>query len=281
MIPYGVHFNLPAETYHALPGASASRLKAFHGDGITPAHARIKIEEPFEPTPWSIMGTLTHLALLEPEKVSQRVIIQPETYGPDAKKWNGNAKDCKAWREAAEKGALILRKPEFDAVEAMVRAIGAKKEAAELIVGARTEVSIIAQAEGHGIPFKARMDIVPAGPVLADLKCVRDVSDRGFTRLAYDRGYHIQAAAYLAVWNAQCATVEKKDQFVFIACENVAPFTVRTFNCTNQFLERGREDMALCLAKYAKCISTGEWSGYDEGYAELGLPGYVERQRYE
>lgn len=274
MIPYGVHYNMPAEAYHALPGASASKLKAFHN--TTPAHARVKLEEPFEPTPYTLMGTLVHDWLLEGFKSKFRVVEQPAEYAP-GKKWKSDVKACIEWKaEQVAAGRIIVKKDEMRRVQGMVNALWSHDEVFHVIEEAKREVSVIAHDQTNDIPFRCRMDIVPNGlPYLADIKCVSDITDRGLTRNAYDSGWHIQAAAYLAVWNSQCGTEDRRTGFRFIAVENEAPFSVRWFECSEAFLSKGAEDMARYLKLYAECTRTGIWPGYPSEVQTLDLPGYV------
>lgn len=283
MIPYGVHFNMPAETYHALPGASASKLKAFHR--TTPAHARVRLEEPFEQTPYTLMGTLVHGWSLEGKL--PRLAVQPDEYAP-GKKWNHNANECKRWRsEQNDAGKIIIKKDEMRRVQGMVNALFNHEEVYGMIVRSQCEVSVITHDQTNNVPFRCRKDIVP-GPketlktpegyvkgFLADIKAFSDVTDRALERDSYDRGLHIQAATYLAVWNSQCGAEDRRDEFVFIFVENEAPFSVRPFRCSDRFLEKGREDMARYLKLYAECTRTGIWPGYPSECQTLDLPGYV------
>ena len=275
MIPYGVHFNMPAETYHKLPGASASKLKAFHR--TTPAHARVKLEEPFEQTPYTLMGTLVHNWHLEGFSLKQRLAEQPETYEP-GKKWTYNSNACKEWRaEQLAAGKIIVKKSEYDRVQEMVYGIRNHEEIYNLTIEAKTEVSVITHDQTNDIPFRCRMDIVPNGlPYLADIKCVSDITDRGLTLNAYDSGWHIHAAAYLAVWNSQCGTEDRRTGFRFICVENEAPFSVRWFECSERFLSEGAQDMARYLKLYAECTRTGIWPGYPSECQTLDLPGYIQ-----
>ena len=52
-----------ARDYHAMPGASASRLKQLQRSA---AHMRYAMDNPQEPTQAMIIGTATHSAILEP-----------------------------------------------------------------------------------------------------------------------------------------------------------------------------------------------------------------------
>jgi hypothetical protein len=248
----------------------------------------VKLEEKFEPTPYTIIGTLVHDIVLEDGGLVKRVSIQPDEYEP-GKKWTYQAKVCKSWRdERIADGKLILKKSEYDDVLNICEAICKHPDAGRIIALAKTEVSVIAFDETNKVPFRCRMDIVPDAAdtikteygetverFLADIKVVSEITDRGLERNAYDRGLHIQAAAYLEVWNSQCGVEDRRNEFVFIFVENTAPYSVRLFRCSEAFLQKGREDMARYLKLYAECTRTGIWPGYPETCQELNLPGWV------
>lgn len=79
----GVFRGLPASDYHSRPGASPSKLRHFHG--TTPAHAKLVIDTPVEPTPGMILGTLAHAAALEPDKPLPGIVMVPKEY-PETEK---------------------------------------------------------------------------------------------------------------------------------------------------------------------------------------------------
>lgn len=278
MIPYGVHRDMSPEVYHKLPCISASLLKKFHN--TTDAHAKVAIDEKWEPSPEAIIGTLAHQSILEPDKDLPKLAVQPDTYTNDkgeVKPWHNGADKCKTDRaKAIAEGKTWITKDDKKRWKGIVAAVLAHDRARSILECGRSEVSFAVPANpatcGH--PLKARMDFVPDRPFLLDLKTFRDVSDRGFTKDAYDRGLHIQAAFYLAVYNTLNPD-DRRDGFKFIAVENQAPFCVRVFTCTPEFIARGWEDATAYMARYARCIETGVWSGYGPDEVPLDLPYYV------
>lgn len=279
----GLVLNMPAAEYHAVDAVSASKLKKFHL--VTDAHAKVALAEPFEPTPETIIGTLGHLSILEPLAPWPMLAVQPETYGPERKKWTYAAGECKAWREAQKAaGRITVKEEDLHRLHGITDAIRGQQSpgaeyAREILTHGQSEVSLFIEPSPRTLclPLKCRMDFVPAQPFLADVKLVRDVSDRGFIRDAYDRGYHVQAWWYLACWNLhhEPLGLEKRAGFKFVAIENQPPHCVRVFDCSPEFIARGGEDAQKYLARYKDCITTGVWRGYQEKEAALGLPGWV------
>ena len=77
------------------------------------------------------------------------------------------------------------------------------------------------------------------------------------------------------MWNALCGSEERKTGFAFIACEPKPPYAVNVFRCTDEFIERGRNDYITALAGYAECERTGKWPAYPTTVKELGIPRYA------
>lgn len=265
MIPYGVHRDMPAEVYHKLPCISASLLKKFHG--VTDAHAKVAIDTPFVETPETMLGTLAHHAILEPDNPWPKLAIQPDVYTNEkgeTKPWHNGAKACKDWIAKQEGAGLrVMLEREVQRLNRMVDAVRSHAGAMELLKDGQAEVSFVIpdceQSFGH--PLKARMDWIPKRGPLVDLKFFRDVSDFGFKKDASMRGLHIQAALYQVIYNALHPN-DRRDEFHFIAVENEPPHCVRIFIASQEFIKRGWEDAKTYMKRYARAIESGVWAGY-------------------
>lgn len=287
-IALGIHFGMPAQDYHALPGGSPSRLKHFLHQ--PPAKARQELENPDEPTIQMAMGTLVHSITLEDAPL-RNIALQPDTYPapahhPDVKKgliaegyglkWAGNAKWCKAWvEEQKANGCLILKQDEVDALIGAKEALRKHPDAVRLLSSGRAEVSLIAEDEGRdGMIVRSRLDFLPDSEpdALADLKFTNDASPEGFSKKIFDLGYHMQAALSLDLWNALAGSVDPRHRFIFIAVEQKPPHLVACYEATPDMIERGRLDWYRCLNTYWNCLRTGEWPGYPTGINPIGLP---------
>jgi len=279
---------VPAEEYHAWPGASASRLKAFHGDDVTDAQAKVTLDTPVEPTPEMLFGTLCHAAILEPEKPLPGLAIIPETYTDakgERKPWHMGAKVCKEWVERAKHSGLIPIKA--DSLENLKCAVSAASAACESWMVSPggdslgdSEVSLVAWDESRGFPIKMRMDFVPDAPFLADFKFTTDLSRDGWFKHAHRMGYHIQAALYLDTWNGMFPH-KAKDAFRFVGVLREKPYSVRFFDADadSDFIWAGREDRNHYLRRYIQAVRSGVWEDYSLAPVPMELPGYVKRSR--
>lgn len=272
---YGIHLDLPASDYHAMPGASASQLRTLWQS--TPAHLRASLDAPRAATSALKLGTLAHSVVLEPDKPLPGVAIQPDEYEP-GKKWTNAAKLCKDWRAEQEAaGLMVLKADEYDAAFAMARNLATHPSAGPLLTDGRPEVSLVVRDETNGIDCRARVDWLPnSHAAIVDLKTTSDASERAFTKKAYDLGYHIQAAFYLDLWNALMPS-EPRSAFFFVVVENTSPFAVNVFECSPEFVALGRQHYQQALALFARCSNENYWPAYAPTVHQLNLPRYADK----
>lgn len=265
----GVFYGLPAKTYHDAPGVSHSMLRAMDP---TPAHLRAYLDEEFEPTPLMILGTLTHDLILEPERPLPRLAIKPS----DMK---FSTKEGKAWRsEQQAAGRLIIGEEAHTSLLGMVRSVSRHARARELLSACDVEVSVFsAYADGDETTLrKGRMDIVPHGNVLADVKTCDDASPDAFAKKLFE-GYATQAAYYLDLWN-DANPQDQREGFVFIAVERRPPYCVATYIVHPDAIAWGRTENRRKLGQYILCEITGEWPGYPTEFVPLNLPAWATRR---
>lgn len=76
----GLYHHVPAEAYHGLDGrASSSVIREILTD--TPAHAKAKMEDQTEPTSAMRLGTLLHMAILEPNRFELEYAVPTRCQG--------------------------------------------------------------------------------------------------------------------------------------------------------------------------------------------------------
>jgi len=271
----GIYSNLSAAEYHALPGASASRLRKLWQS--TPAHLKADLDGEREETDAMRLGTLAHALILEPEKPLPNLVVPPAEYAA-GKPWNYNATVCKEWRaKQVEEGKTVVSADQYNGLMGMALAVAKHTEAGVLFSNGKAEVSCVGYDTSNAVDVRCRMDFVPtAKNYLCDLKTTHDASEREFARTAYNSAFHIQAALYLALYNALSG--EERSEFRFVAVEQKPPHAVNVFNCSPEFLSKGRADMSRTLALFARCLAEDHWPAYGEEVKQLNLPKYVEAE---
>jgi hypothetical protein len=288
----GIFLDVPAETYHRSPGVSHSMLKNMHP---TPAHLWAYMSQKREPTPAQIIGTLVHHRVLEPDRPLPKIVVPPATYPAPAdcsavkqKKaqpgdpldWHWSANYCKAWyKQQIRDGNIVLSQAEFDTVNGCVNSIAEHPVCKTIFARGQSEVSVFKKFSLGGTALrKARMDWVPDGNVLVDIKSCEDASPEAFAKSILNYRYHSQAAYYLDIWNDSHDTPQKQC-FIFVAVEKTAPYLVAVYDLDLKAIGQGRKLNTDDLAKYIHCVSVEQWPGYPQSIVNLDLPQYAYKER--
>lgn len=267
----GILTDLPAADYHALPGASASRLRVIWKQ--SPAHLRAEMDTPGETTAAMMLGTLAHALILEPQKPLPKLAVAPEKFDV---KGGRNTTEYKTWKAAAvAAGEIIVSIKEHATLHGMAAAVAAHPTASVILARGQSEVTLKANDRANGVPIRARLDFIPDGvEFLVDVKTTCDASPRAFAKKCWEEGYHIQAALYLDLFNA--LTGEARTGFKFIAVESSAPYLVAVYTMSPDFLQRGRADLYDVLATFGQCMKTGVWPGYSD--SEINAPKWAKEE---
>ena len=253
--------DMDAATYRAAEAISASDLKWILPPR-TPAHyhayktGQIKREE----TRALVIGTLCHLAVLEPDKLATAFALRPD--GLDLR-----TKDGKAWKEA-QGDKPILDGEEAAMLDGMSAAVAAHPVARQLLVASKREVSLFSDHR-TGLKLKGRIDVLGEGFV-ADVKTAAEGDAANFAAAVFRYNYHVQAAMY-----CQLAGVER---FSFIAVEKVAPFAVAVYTLSPKALQVGLNSLNYALDTIALCTDAGLWPAYSLDEQTLDLPSWAYKQ---
>lgn len=232
-------------------------------------------------------GLALHLAVLEPEKLADRV------YVIDAKDFRTKA--AKEQRDMAYVGKQIpLLWEDSELVKRMRKHLEASP-AAELLFGeGLNEVSYV--WDWKGIPCKARADrlILSATPGrnrLIDLKSASSASPDAFQRAMTRDGHHLRAAWYLDGWNATdgragVTHAENRydycEEYLFVVVGKDAPHLVSIYRLEERSLAWGRTLIRKAISEFRQCLASGIWPGYRPGGSaedkiiNINLPAWAE-----
>lgn len=255
---------MPDTVYRAADGISASDAKHILPPK-TPAHfaAHMAGETKKEPSRAMLLGTMAHVAVLEPHRLESAFVEKPA--GLDFR-----TKEGKAWKESI--GAMpVLDADEAAAVRGIRESIARNRAARELLEGTQSEVSLFGTHRA-GIGIKGRVDAMKDG-VIVDVKTTSSGADASsFSRQSLALNYHVSAA-----WYTQLArpTFTKDAQFYWIAVEVAAPFAVAIYRIHPQALQLGTDAMNDALRLIAECEDAGKWPSYTEEAQWLDLPAWA------
>lgn len=255
---------MPDHEYHSIEALSASGIKKLLQ---SPAHFKVMRDQVNEPTPAMVLGTATHMAVLERERFATDVVIAPE-----AKKTTKEGKAEWAEFEKANEGKLILKQSDYDDVIGMRDAVFKSPQWSRnfWLMEGISEVSLFWENPTYKVPCKARFDRLFEEGIIFDLKTCVDASPKGVVKAIANFQYHVQAAFYLDAYRE----VFKKhaSSFVFCFVEKEPPYGVAYYVLTEESIRGGYAKVDAGLRLYQEALRTNEWHGYEPQIQLIDLP---------
>jgi hypothetical protein len=267
----GIHYQMDEKEYRMAPAIAGSDAKHILPPKA-PAHyaAHMAGETKREQTKAMLLGTMSHLAVLEPNKLDTAFVEKPE-----GKEGDFRTKEGKEWK--AKMGTTpILDQDEARAVRGIRDSIAAHDAAKALLAGCDSEVAMFAEHR-TGLWIKGRVDALKVESdneaIIVDVKTTSAGADYGtFSRQAASLNYHVSAAWYchLAGLNGLPPC-----RFYWIAVEVAPPYAVAVYEIHPDALDLGVAAMNDALELIAQCEDAGEWPGYAPEVQCLNLPAWV------
>ena len=265
----GLFYDMPEGDYRSAQAIAGSDAKHILPPK-TPSHyaAHMAGETKREPSKSMTLGVVSHVAVLEPQKLDTAFVEKPE--GIDFR-----TKAGKEWRESIG-STPILDADEARAVRGIRDSIAANKAARDLLAETQSEVAMFAEHRS-GLWIKGRVDALKVvddmESVICDVKTTSAGADYNtFSRQAASLNYHVSAAWYchLAGLNGLPPC-----RFYWIAVETSAPFAVAVYEIHVDALDLGVGIMNDALGLIAQCEDEGVWPGYAPEVQCLNLPSWV------
>lgn len=245
--------------------------------------------EATQPTSAMSLGTLLHVALLEPDRLDDVLAVWPEG--------STRTKAYKEWASEQEDAGRVVLAPHgrqkdaasVEALSAVPASVEAHDAARVLLSHGRPEVVLHWQETGDGwsrpckgladwlidepTPEQVEILDVPEGrPVLCDLKTTYDMG-RLSTMIARRR-YHGQLAHYAR--GVEAATGQMPSVLMLIVCTS-PPYDVAVLRLdTTDALDAGLRLQASLLQRLAACEALDRWPGAHPGITELHLPAWAD-----
>ena len=254
----GIFGNIPNADYHAKDGLSSSGLSRL---AQSPAHYLAYKQNPPEQTKAMRIGSGVHAAVLE-DGFNTGLIIR----GPGGTRANG------AFKEFAKQhpDKIVLTEDDYQEVEHIAEKVLRHDLANELLRGGKAEQSAFWVDEATGVLCKCRPDYLRNDGLVIDLKTSSDASPEAFQRSIMSYKYHWQSAWYLDGLSKLLG--KRLENFVHLVVETEAPYGVAVYVLDNGSLDKARDDIATLIKRYADCLHTGEWPGYDTRIQNISLP---------
>lgn len=206
--------------------------------------------------------------------------------------WNGNATWCEDWI-LEHKDQALIKYSDYQKSETAQKML-VEDDSIGLVLRF-SDFQVYCTAEYHDrdtgvvVPVKTLSDIVPRGlrgdgvtddtdamnlyietngksetcaNSIIDFKTGKSANPIGWAREVNSRGYDVQAALNLDVYNA--ATGEERFEFRHIVQESFPPFESAKILLSTEFVDMGRHKYLKSLRMYAECLKTNVWPGYDQ-----------------
>jgi exodeoxyribonuclease VIII len=234
--------------------------------------------KPKEPTRSMELGTCFHTVLLEPLNAPNVIAVVPD--GIDRRTKEGKA----LFAEIEASGLIPLKDDEWQSLRAMGLSVSKHPMSGlffDAILPHKIESVHTWTDDGIGMKMRTDYEIAPCETfprgVIIDLKSAADASLNGFSKSAYNLGYHIQAAHYSVGFMDKHRTNEAPD-VIFLAVEKDAPHVCQWFKADDAFMEYGYSERDRLITEIVKARETGKYQGYSDEVVSLELPAWVARQ---
>ncbi len=247
------------DVYQKSPGESNSLLSLIARSPLRYRMTRDGILPAREPTHDMQLGTLIHSAVNEGQEPAFH--LRPDSYGPENKKWNMNANECKAW-VAARKDKPILDAYDALMLNSVTACVKDNRRAMKLLRGAHTEVSACAYNEDMSAPYmlRVRFDVLghdEKGWYWVETKSTRDASTFAFSLEILKKFYHVQTALYRRVLRR--LTGEEPRCYMMPIEKDAAIPRVNVRQLASAAMDKGDAILDERLALLRRCKLANKW----------------------
>jgi hypothetical protein len=271
---------MPWEEYIAAHGLNMTVAETFARK--SPFHAwllsqELKSEKPKEKRKRHFtLGILVHRFVFEPEKALDGIVMMPK----DIEEMHSNKTERRDWVKQHQDD-YVLTTEDRSEILGLTNAILMHPGARRVFEGGESERAIFADYvhdTAGPIQRKGRIDHIPPGNVLADLKVMRSATKKDMERAIFDYWYHVRIAYYMDMWKALGR--EEKTVPLLIVVEKEPPYSpnkVRVFQIQQDAIELGRRTYAPILPVWKQCADTDQWPGYGDGIDLISVPHWAFR----
>lgn len=252
---------LSNKEYRSMEGISRSELWTLLSK--TPMHFLYESMNPKEDTPALAFGRATHKAILEPESFYDEYA---EGITVDRRTKEGKQKYEEFLASVGDKEVVS---PENMEILVAMKAVIDKDPTASAFLTGEHEQSFFWTDSATGEKCKVRPDCiaeVDGKKYLVDYKTTDSCADGAFERSVKKYGYKFQAGMYREGYFQ--STFEDVG-FAFVAQEKTAPYAVRVYVCTEEFINEGYNQFREAIGIYHDCKVKNHYYGYEGPNNEL------------
>ena len=248
--------------YDATEGMNWSLLKEMDK---SPLHHKYRRDNPRSDTDAFRLGRVLHLAVLEPGRVADELVV-----------WDGGVRRGKKWDafRGDHEGKEILTVAENERVVGMATALYGNEAAAYYLQhDGPAEHNISWRDPKTQQKCKARLDKV--ADCVVEVKSARNVSPYTFAAAAFRMHYHGQLAYYHDGLKVAEPDRELTGAPVILAVESLPPHDVAVYTCS-EVIALGRELYERLLGRLSECRLVNEWPGCCPGAMPMEPPRWAD-----
>lgn len=273
----GIHLDVPAEKYYAIPAISASSLKAARKSF---RHFEYYVTGgEYDDTPAMEFGRLAHLCLLEHDRFKRECMFT-----------DFEDKRASGWKKAVKDnpGKTLLTRKVWTTLTEMFEELLRNEACMKIIKDVRTEVTLLAKDPITGFCLKGRVDFESCTePFIGDYKTCEDAKpteipeemdatkslrSSKFERRSNELGYENQAAFYLFLGELLKANWT---YFAVVAQEKKRPFVPCPYVYGFETVEEAARENRELLNRLKDAYLTGKFPGYADKPVVLARPSYA------
>lgn len=241
--------------YREAEGISRSELFRI---AKSPMHFRYAMEHP-EDSPSLAFGRALHKYVLEKDGFHEDFMILPEI---NRRTKDGKEQYEKLQLEAFGSGRELVSRDDMAAIMEMYDALMAHPLARALLTGVHEKDFYWTDAD-TGEKCKCRPDcltVYEGKRYIVDYKSTDSCADGDFERSCRKYGYKFQAGMYT---EGVFQNTFEQYGFAFVAQEKKAPYAVRVYFCSPEFVAQGYDQFRELIGIYHECRKSGVWYGYE------------------
>lgn len=250
--------------YNEIDAIRRSDLLKLRKSALHYLWAKNNPEDANEPTPAKTFGAAAHKYVLETRDFFNEYAVAPNV----DKRTKAGKEEWEQFR-IENQGKTVISQDDLDTIRMMTEAICEHKcsdghYANEYLTGI-IETPIFWTDLETGVKCKIRPDcvaMIDGRPIIVDYKTTTSCDEYAFKSECRKFGYKIQAGMYTEGW---ALTNFSDVGFAFVAQEKTAPYAVRVFNVTPDFIEQGNRQFHELLRYYKQCSDECFWPGYSDG----------------
>lgn len=243
------------KAYREAEGISRSELFKI---ARSPLHFKYSMENP-EDSQSLAFGRALHKYILEKDDFHNDFIILPEI---NRRTKAGKEEYERYQAEAFESERELVSREDMSVIIAMHDAVMAHPLAKQLLTGVH-EKDFFWTDDMTGEKCKCRPDCLTeydGKNYIVDYKSTDSCEDGHFERSCRKYGYKFQAGMYT---EGIFQNTFEQYGFAFVAQEKKAPYAVRVYFCSPEFVAQGYDQFRELIGIYHSCKETGNWFGYE------------------